>query len=211
MVQCFFNMALRVKFIGLGPSEEESDDESSQPNFRRSNLERTKSRSVECMKNLEGRDSLRKGLMRSLKGREEDTGSERSVDSFTGRQLSRSTRSQSYYGTKHRSSLVAKDGSAGNISPLRRSARNSSPLTGVGRCGSMPPGSYRSSLASVQSGDPMANLYNSRLQSEESLIIDNSRQQEKQWMNQTRIREEMSIINHIKKRELIDMKKKEYK
>ena len=49
-----------------------------------------------------------------------------------------------------------------------------------------------------------------RLQSEESLtIIDLQRQQEVNWMNTSRIREESSIIKNIKKRELVELKKKE--
>lgn len=207
-------MGTKVKFLVVDPSDGDVAPESlgqRDAAFRRTNLQRTKSRSVECMKSLEGRQTTRKGLLKSYQEDGDNLGSERSVDSFGERHLSRTKRSQSYYGTRHQNVYTPKDGSAGNISALRGQAHLCS-----GRCGSTPPGGFKASMASIYGGGQLGRLYESidlspRQHSDESLIIDNQRQQEKQWMNQARVREEMTILNNIKKRELIEMKKKEFK
>ena len=62
---------------------------------KRSNLQRTKSRSVECVKGPEGRQNLRRSILKAQKEEEEQTGS--SDTSLEGVSHFRKSRSQSYY------------------------------------------------------------------------------------------------------------------
>lgn len=194
------------------------------PGFKRTNLQRTKSRSEECMKfpTEQRQQLLRKSVLRSYRGRNnkaknaETESASDSADSNSSLSTFHHSRSQSHYGMRHKNSPLTSVESSPGLLRATRSVR-------AMRCGSTPPVGGKppnaDSLTSIygrstvnqphEEPDFLSSLsaIGPRLQSEE--VLDRTRKQEVTWMNTSRIREETTILKNIKKRELIELKKKE--